>query len=115
MKMDIEGSEYEVVRDLSRNGVLCVPHVHDIFMEWHGRFAELAGGKAPETSGCHMHIRYGQSACNAEGRPGPNVLDLDDESFLHDNGCGPGHGPGVVPPRFLRHTRWKNCTALRAS
>ena len=73
IKMDIEGSEYEVVAALMAQGLLC--KVHTVTIEWHARFCR---GKL-----CNVDLpsitRYlPKLGCNV------NFVEQDDESYLHD-------------------------------
>eukprot|EP00913_Durusdinium_trenchii_P022976 g21573.t1 len=83
VKMDIEGSEYEVLPDLLQKRMLC----HDTWadmakeqltIEWHSRFAELSNEKNKQLEKeVHSH--------NCSGSvPQTMVQNIDDESFMND-------------------------------
>ena len=73
MKMDIEGSEYEVLTALLAQGSLC--KIQTVTMEWHPQFCRgpLCNVNLPDLArflpniGCHVEF-----------------VNKDDESYLHD-------------------------------
>ena len=73
MKMDIEGSEYDVVATLLAQGSLC--SIHTVTIEWHQRFC-----RGPL---CNVNLPFlvqllSKHGCNVR------FVDRDDESYLHD-------------------------------
>lgn len=73
MKMDIEGSEYDVLAALLAQGSLCT--LHTVTIEWHRNFCRgpLCGVNLPSL--VHLLPNLG---CNV------TFVDKDDESYLHD-------------------------------
>ena len=78
MKMDIEGAEYRVLTDLLHQGLLCQKHIGAIMLEVHPSVIHTL---APKYKGS-FKLLYDDIAaqdCNAT-----ELLDFDDETFLHD-------------------------------
>ena len=87
IKMDVEGSEYEVLEQMLEKQLLCKTRVDTLSIEWHLRRL-MRGYKVkfdPETVRKYQRIeqrlREGDSC--SEGEP-TKVIELDDESFLSD-------------------------------
>ena len=84
MKLDIEGSEYEVLPALMESGALC--HIDTIFLEWHPRVATPEAVAATEPVKAWL-------AGTASGMDGtckaPSISTVDDESYLHDEQPAP--------------------------
>ncbi|CAK9011838.1 Hypothetical protein SCF082_LOCUS11264 [Durusdinium trenchii] len=78
VKMDIEGSEYEVLPDLLQKRMLCHDTIQELTIEWHSRFAELSNEKNKQLEKeVHSH--------NCSGSvPQTMVQNIDDESFMND-------------------------------
>ena len=73
MKMDIEGSEYEVLAALLAQGSLCT--LHTVTIEWHPDFCRGPLCSANLPSFVQLLPNVG---CNVR------FVDQDDESYLHD-------------------------------
>lgn len=73
MKMDIEGSDYEIVAALLAQGSLC--KINTITIEWHSQFCKgpLCNVNLPELAKLLPSI-----GCNV------NFVNKDDETYLHD-------------------------------
>ena len=73
MKVDIEGSEYEVLTALLVQGLLC--KIHTITIEWHPRFCKGSLCNAHLVQLTRLLPKFG---CNV------TFVERDDESYLHD-------------------------------
>ena len=87
MKMDIEGSEYEVLPELMSTGALC--HVDTVVLEWH---PEVASNNA--VAAMEPVLRWLDGAVTAHDGSttrcvAPTVSAVDDESYLHDGQAAP--------------------------
>ena len=80
MKMDIEGSEYEVLTDLMFKRLLCKSVIKIIMIEFHEKIFNRLPWKMfyNGTAGLRKKIAL-QTVCN-----GTTILNVDDESYLHD-------------------------------
>ena len=94
MKLDIEGSEYEVLPALMESGALC--HIDTIFLEWHPRVATRESLAATEPVKAWLDGTASQMAGTSRCKA-PSISTVDDESYLHDGQPAPA---GV------------NCTAI---
>ena len=84
MKLDIEGSEYEVLPALMETGALC--HINTIFLEWHPRVA------TPETLAATEPVKAwlaGTASDQAARCKPPSISTVDDETYLHDGQPAP--------------------------
>ena len=80
MKMDIEGSEFEVLTDLMFKRLLCKNVIKIIMIEFHGKIFNRLPWKMfyNGTAGLLKKIAS-QTVCNRT-----TILNVDDESYLHD-------------------------------
>lgn len=75
-KMDIEGSEYDVLPDLLMHGGLCYFDV--IMIEWHHRFVP----SAPDELNDKLLSYLASKVDNCKFK----IVDVDDETYGNDNG-----------------------------
>ena len=76
VKMDIEGTEYDVLPHMMQQGVFCQNVVTAMVIEWHGWRARRNTTLNQGT----MLQQLGQAECNIT-----EIVAMDDETFLHDN------------------------------
>ena len=94
MKVDVEGHEYELLPRLLSTGALCL--ATKLFLEWHPRSSPLPGGQARAVERMTRGA-LGRAQCATQ------LLDLDDESFMHSATPWPSHrvcakgGASLVP------------------
>lgn len=83
-KMDIEGAEFTVLPHLLSTHALCQATVEPILIEWHSRYVPQA---------MHVRAKLIQSAIGAfvgsQMCAGTSLLELDDETYLHDGAALP--------------------------
>ena len=93
IKMDIEGSEYEVLQQMLEKQLLCKTRIDTLTIEWHlDKLINKYQVKFdPETIQKYRDIeqRLGEGDSCSEGEP-TKVIALDDESFIADGRPLPG-------------------------
>ena len=93
IKMDIEGSEYEVLEQMLEKQLLCKTRIDTLTIEWHlDKLIDKYKVKFdPETIQKYRDIeqRLGEGDSCSEGEP-TKVIALDDESFIADGRPLPG-------------------------
>ena len=78
VKMDIEGSEYSVLKDLASNRLLCKKHIDTLLVELHGTPFNFNVSEFRATMG---RIR---DEVNSQNCAVTEILPFWDESYLHD-------------------------------
>ena len=78
VKMDIEGEEFGVLRDMVSEGLLCRNHIGTILVEFH---RTPFGGNVTKfrEAGKALKGLINQQSCKAT-----KIVEFDDESYLHD-------------------------------
>ena len=78
VKMDIEGNEFVVLKDMVSEGLLCQDHIHTILVEFH---PTPFGGNITIFRESRKIIKQviSRQSCKAT-----NIVEFDDESYLHD-------------------------------
>jgi len=93
IKMDIEGSEYEVLEQMLEKQLLCKTRIDTLTIEWHldKLMNKFKVKFDPETIQKYRDIeqRLGEGDSCSEGEP-TKVIALDDESFIADGRPLPG-------------------------
>ena len=85
MKMDIEGSEVDVLPDLIFTGGL--EHVNNIMVEWHGRLEKLSERKTAQIqleSIVRLLSEYSQTMKGHGGKFNFSLVNMDDETYGTD-------------------------------
>ena len=90
MKMDIEGSEYDVIPDLLKKGFLCQNTIGTLTIEWHS--SSTAYHWTPEQLVRFHEIEHLSSNHECKGSTPTTVQEIDDESYL-------GDGAPLPPPQ----------------
>ena len=87
IKMDVEGSEYEVLEQMLEKQLLCKTRIDTLTIEWHldKLMDEYKVKFDPKTiqKGHDIEQRLGKGDSCSEGEP-TKVITLDDESFIED-------------------------------
>ena len=87
IKMDVEGSEYEVLEQMLEKQLLCKTRIDTLTIEWHldklmDEYKVIFDPKTIQK--CHdIEQRLGKGDSCSEGEP-TKVITLDDESFIED-------------------------------
>ena len=79
-KMDIEGSEYNVLVDMLEYGLLCEGYIKTMFVEFHD--PQLGKMRLQESPSSDLLAQISAQACHVT-----ETVQLDDETYLHDQGC----------------------------
>merc|ERR1712098_125720 len=74
LKMDIEGTEHEVLPHMLKRGILCRNFVNAAFIEWHSS----AGFKSSLSGGALSSLMQHQACASTK------IIGMDDESYRHD-------------------------------
>jgi len=81
MKMDIEGSEYSVLREMTRRHLMCADVISAALLEWHQ--PKWARGETwASTAAVKSSVQEG-AGC-PQPRLGSKLVDIDDESYYLD-------------------------------
>mmetsp|Transcript_30549 Transcript_30549/g.76659 ORF Transcript_30549/g.76659 Transcript_30549/m.76659 type:complete len:315 (-) Transcript_30549:177-1121(-) len=80
-KFDIEGSEFWVLPHLLLNSHLCAGHIDFATVEWHGVLFQQGGVRDWEFFQANIHRMM---ALDPENCTPTQIVDLDDETYLHD-------------------------------
>lgn len=81
MKMDIEGSEFQILPRMLEEGLLCTGKIDYFFAEWHERF--LSANELPAGTALKDKVLQGQaSMCSKVAAT--KAVEFDDESYLWD-------------------------------
>merc|ERR1719273_1216413 len=83
MKMDIEGSEFVVLPELTRRNYLCRERVGEIFMEWHDYKDGVKDKIRNNVWPTKNQVKTGVLAQTCQSGV-TKFRDVDDESYYHD-------------------------------
>jgi len=83
IKMDVEGSEYEVIEQMLEKQLLCKTRVDKMSIEWHLHRYKVGLDQKTIQRYRHMEQRLRRGDSCSEGEP-TKVIGLDDESFILD-------------------------------
>ena len=78
-KMDIEGSEYNVLVDMLEYGLLCQEYIKTMFIEFHDK--TFFKTRLEESPSSDLLAQIHAQACHVT-----EMVELDDETYLHDRG-----------------------------
>ena len=78
--MDIEGSEYNVLVDMLEYGLLCKEYIKTMFVEFHD--PQIGKMRLQESPSGDLLAQISAQACHVT-----EIVQLDDETYLHDKGC----------------------------